>query len=109
MIHFCTSVSNINKLVPTSGVGSDGFGFGMAVLLVMAARRSKAVKSMIVLVWSLGLILGEEVGESRMIIGLFGVFGGVDSREEGIWGILMFRGSVIPGMGMGSESSVWLD
>ena len=90
-------------------MSSDGFSFGMAVLLVMAARRSKAVKSMIVLVWSFGLIFGEEVGESRMIIGLVGVFGGVDSREEGIWGILMFRGSVIPGMGMGSESSVWSD
>ena len=90
-------------------MSSDGFSFGMAVLLVMAARRSKAVKSMIVLVWSFGLIFGEEVGESRMIIGLVGVFGGVDSREEGIWGILMFRGSVIPGMGMESESSVWLD
>ena len=88
----------------------------MAVLLVMAARRSKTVKSMTVLALSFGLIFVEEVGESGMIIGLVGEFGGVDSSEEGIWGIsrmvrgiLMFRGSVIPGMGMGSESIVWLD
>ena len=116
MIHFCTSVSNINKLVPTSGEGSDGFGFGIAVLWVMAARRSKTVKSMTVLMLSSGLFFGEGVGESGIIIGLVGEFGGVDSSEEGIWGISrmvrgirMARGSVIPEMRMGSESTVWLD
>ena len=87
----------------------------MAVLLVMATRRSKRVKSMIVLAWSFGLIFDEEVGESGMIIGLVGVFGGVDYSEEGIWGILMvrgimmFRGSMIPRMGVGLETTVWLD
>ena len=64
----------------------------MVVLLVMAAMRSKTVKSMTVLALSFGLIFGEEVGESGMIIGLVGEFGGVDSSEEVIWGILMVRG-----------------
>ena len=42
---------------------------------------------------SVGLLLGEGVGESGMTIGLVGEFGGVDSREEGIYGISrMVRG-----------------
>ena len=86
----------------------------------MAARRSKTVRSMTSLVLSFGWLFGEGVGESGMIIGLVGEFGGVNSSEEVIWGlsrmvrgIWMARGSVIPGMGMVSESevgsSVWLD
>ena len=85
----------------------------MAVLWVMAARRSKTVKSMTVLALSSGLLFREGVGESGIIIGLVGEFGGVDSKEEGICGmsrmvrrIRMARGSVIPGMGMVSESEV---
>ena len=39
------------------------------------------------------LLLGEGVGESGMMIGLVGEFGGVDSREEGICGMSrMVRG-----------------
>ena len=55
-----------------------------------------------------------------MMIGLVGEFGGVDSREEGIYGMSrmvrgmrMESGSVIPGIGIVSESEVgssnWLD
>ena len=69
---------------------------------------------------SSGLLFGEGVGESGIIIGLVGEFGGVDSKEEGIggmsWmvrGIRMARGSVILGMGIVSKSEVgssyWLD
>ena len=51
---------------------------------------------------SVGLLFGEGVGESGIIIGLVGEFGVVDSR-----------GSVIPGIGIVSESEVgssyWLD
>ena len=36
---------------------------------------------------SVGLLLGEGVGESGMMIGLVGEFGGLDSREEGICGM----------------------
>ena len=57
------------------------------------------------------LLLGEGVGESGMMIGLVGEFGSVDSREEGISGMLgivrgmrMACGSVIPGVGIVSES-----
>ena len=71
---------------------------------------------MTVLMLSSGLFFGEGVGESGIIIGLDGEFGGVDSREEGIWGIFrmvrgirMARGSVILGMGIVSESTVWFD
>ena len=60
---------------------------------------------------SAGLLLGEGVGESCMMIGLVGEFGGVDSKEEGISGISwMVRGMrissgyVIPGIGIVSES-----
>ena len=60
---------------------------------------------------SAGLLLGEGVGESGMMIGLVGEFGGVDSREEGIsgmsWmvrGMRMASGSVILGIGIVSES-----
>ena len=56
---------------------------------------------------SAGLLLGEGVGESSMMIGLVGEFGGVDSRDEGIFGMLwMVRGmrvasgSGIPGIGI---------
>ena len=79
MIHFCTSVSNVNRLVPTSGC----FGLGIAVLWLMAARRSKTVKSMTVLLWSSEFFLGEGVGESGITIGLDGEFDGVISGEEG--------------------------
>ena len=69
---------------------------------------------------SSGLLLGEGVGESGMMIGLVGEFGGVDSREEGIYGMSrmvrgmqMESGSVIPGIGIEFESDVgssdWLD
>ena len=69
---------------------------------------------------SFGLLFGEGVGESGIIIGLVGEFGGVDSREEGICGmsrmvrgIRMARGSVIPRIGIISDSEVgssdWLD
>ena len=47
----------------------------------MAAKRSKTVKSMIVLALSSELFFGEGVGESGIIIGLLGEFGGVDSSE----------------------------
>ena len=52
----------------------------------MAARRSKTVKSMTVLMLSSGLFFGEGVGESGIMIGLDGEFGGVNSGEEGSWG-----------------------
>ena len=42
---------------------------------------------------SAGLLVGEGVGESGMILGLVGEFGGVDSRDEGIYGMSwMVRG-----------------
>ena len=66
-------------LEPTSGC----FGFGIAVLLVIAARRSRTVKSMTILLWSSELSFGEGVGESGIMIGLDGEFGGVNSGEEG--------------------------
>ena len=66
-------------LEPTSGC----FGLGIAVLWLMAARRSKTVKSMTVLMLSSGLFFGEGVGESGIMIGLDGEFGGVNSGEEG--------------------------
>ena len=66
-------------LVPTSGC----FSLGIAVLWFIAARRSKTVKSMIVLMLSSRLFFGEGVGESGIMIGLDGEFGGVDSGEEG--------------------------
>ena len=92
MIHFCTSVSNVNKLVPTFGC----FGFGIAILWFMAARRSKTVKSMTILMLSSGLFFGEGVGESGIMIGLDGEFGGVNSGEEGSWEIFIMvpRGNV---------------
>ena len=40
-----------------------------------------------VLLWSSVFCLGDGVGESEMIIGLFGVFGGVVSGEDGSWGM----------------------
>ena len=49
----------------------------------IAARRSRTVKSMTVLLWSSEFFLGEGVGESGIIIGLDGEFGGVISSEEG--------------------------
>ena len=66
-------------LEPTFGC----FGLGIAVLLVIAARHSRTVKSMTVLMWSSEFFLGEGVGESRIMIGLYGEFGGVSSGEEG--------------------------
>ena len=79
----------------------------------MAARYSKTVRSMASLVLSSGLLFGEGVGESSIIIGLVGEFGGVDSSEEGIYGmsrmvrgIWIARGSVIPGIGIASKSEV---
>ena len=53
-------------LEPTSGC----LGLGIAVLWFIAARRSRTVKSMTVLLWSSELSFGEGVGESGIIIGL---------------------------------------
>ena len=72
---------------PTSGC----FGFGMAILCLRSARRSRTVKSMKVLLGSSVVCLGDGVGESEVIIGLcgvFGVFGGVDSGEDGSWAMV---------------------
>ena len=56
---------------------------------------------------STGLLEGEGVEESGMMIGLVGEFGGVDSSDEGIsgmsWMVRVMRmenGSVIPGIGI---------
>ena len=72
-------------LLPTSGC----FGLGIAVFWFIAARRSRIVKSMKVLLWSSVVCLGDGVGESKMTIRLFGVFGGVVSGEDGSWGMFM--------------------
>ena len=79
----------------------------------MAASFSSTVGSMTSLAKSAGLLLVEGVGELGMIIGLVGEFGGVDSREEGICvmsrmvrGMRITSGSVIPGIGIVSESEV---
>ena len=74
---------------PTSGY----FGLGMAILCLRSARRSRIVKSMKVLLGSsvvcLGdVCLGDGVGESEIIIGLCGVFGGVVSGEDGSWAMV---------------------
>ena len=55
----------------------------MAVFWFIAARRSRTVKSMTVLLWFSVFFLGEGVGESEITIGLCGVFGGVVSGEDG--------------------------
>ena len=100
----------------------------MAILCFISARWSRLVKSMKVLlgfsvVCLAAVCFGDGVGESEIMIGLVGVsgvFGGVDSREEGICGISrmvrgiwMASGSMIPGIGIVSESEVgssdWLD
>ena len=77
-----------------------------------SARRSRIVKSMKVLLGSsvvcLGAVcLGDGVGESDIIIGLggvLGVFGGVDSGEDGSWAMVtvVTHGSWIS-RGCGSE------
>ena len=88
---------------PTSGC----FGFGMAILCLRSARRSRVVKSMKVLLGSSVVGLGDGVGYSEIIIGLWGVFevfGGVVSGEDGSWAMVTVvpRGSWIA-RGCGSE------
>ena len=61
----------------------------MAILCLRSARRSRIVKLMKVLLGSSVVCLGDGVGESEIIIGLFGVFGGVVSGEDGSWGMFM--------------------
>ena len=68
---------------------SSCLGLGMAILFLRSTRRSRIVKSMKVLLWSSVVCLGDGVGESEMIIGLFGGFGGVVSGEDGSWGMFM--------------------
>ena len=65
-------VSKINKLVPTSDVISVGLGLGMAVLCKMEASLSSTIRSMTSLTLSAGLLVGEGLGESGMMIGLVG-------------------------------------
>ena len=57
----------------------------MAILCLRSARRSRIVKSMKVLLWFYVVCLGYGMGESEITIGLFGVFGGVVSGEDGSW------------------------
>ena len=83
-IHCCKPVSKFIIPEPTSGC----FGFGMAILFLRSARRSRIVKSMKVLLWSSVVCLGDGVGESEIIIGVFGVFGGVVSGEDGSWAMV---------------------
>ena len=64
-----------------------GLGLGMVVLCEMEVSLSSTIGSMESLKLSAGLLVGGGVGESGMIIGLVGVFGGVDSRDEGISGM----------------------
>ena len=78
-IQLCMPVSKFKILEPTSSC----LGLGMVILCLRAARRSRTVRSMKVLLWSSVFCLGDGVGESEMIIGLFGVFGGVVSGEDG--------------------------
>ena len=83
----CIIVSKMNKFVPTSD-GSDvvsvGLGLGMVVLRDVLVSLSSKIGSMTSLMLPAGLLVGEGVGESGMMIGLVGEFGGVDSRDEGI-------------------------
>ena len=68
----------------------------MAILCFRSARRSRLVKSMKVLlgfsvVCLAAVCFGDGVGESEIMIGLFGVlgvFGGVDSGEDGSWAMV---------------------
>ena len=85
---------------PTSGC----FGLGMAILCLRSSRWSRIVKSMKFLLWSSVVCLGDGVGESEIIIGLFGVFGGVVSGEDGSWAMVTVvpHGSWIA-KGCGSE------
>ena len=62
-------------------------GLGMADLCEVEASLSSTIGSMTSLKLSAGRLVGEGVGESGIIIGLVGMFGGVDSRDEGISGM----------------------